>query len=682
MTLDVTKYDTEALATEAAELLQKKDSWKDAYKSSTGTTVIELVSAIVDRLHYSLERRSQENYLPTARLKTSVYALASGLGYRPRRRVSASGVLRLTLFDANGQVAPLDTVVIPKYTEIDFNGVTLVVVDEHVLTSTTPFPYEFRVVEGRVRTAVYDSSDVSSTLFKKNYINLTNFESIEEDSLVITTPTQTFSDVSKPVGDEPPLDSLSFADSETDAYDIRFAADGLRILFGDGVNGRRPTGQVTIKWIESQGKAVSILSLGSAFKFPSDKLLDTATVIPPVQYTYTLTNVSQIIGGKDAEDVDGVRQMAPDYVRTAGNAVTKHDYAFWALRSGIGDIVATEAYGEQELGTLFTNMNNVYVTYLTSSGGQLSLLDQQRLRDYLDVYKNVTVHTILRPADIVEAQLNVRVRRVSGLTASNSEVYQRVKETLQNLFVYEKNSIGKPFYHSDIVDKLVNMKTVMNGSERRVLEYVNVDMRGLYKVGVPYETYEATINVLGTGTHNVTVAFNGASTTATSSAGTATAAASQLFATLDAIPSLTVTMPTTTSIKIVSDVLAMPFTITNAGSSNKSNTKIEIDVLVPVPDIVNKQNLDQLVPGSIQIVTANGTVHATDNGAGVIWGGTVNYKTGAVKVPMQTEETFYIRFKQNEDLNLLSSARGVIGFYPPKANYLDVTDTLTTIEII
>jgi len=65
--------------------------WKDIWESSTGTVLIEQVASGVDEVGYYLERRVIENYLNTALLRSSIYNLASGLGYLPSRKQSSNG---------------------------------------------------------------------------------------------------------------------------------------------------------------------------------------------------------------------------------------------------------------------------------------------------------------------------------------------------------------------------------------------------------------------------------------------------------------------------------------------------------------------------------------------------------------------------------------------------------------
>ena len=104
--LDYTNYDYQALVDRMTEILKDADGWGDAYQSSTGQTLIQLMADVTDHLHYMLERRTLESFLETAKLRSSIVARASDLGYRPERIKSHTGTLEVTLVDDNGDPTP------------------------------------------------------------------------------------------------------------------------------------------------------------------------------------------------------------------------------------------------------------------------------------------------------------------------------------------------------------------------------------------------------------------------------------------------------------------------------------------------------------------------------------------------------------------------------------------------
>jgi len=74
-------------------------AWKDRWESSTGLVFIEFQAATIDHLGYYLERRTIENSMNTAALKSSIYNLSAELGYTPVRKKAAAGTASL-IFDS------------------------------------------------------------------------------------------------------------------------------------------------------------------------------------------------------------------------------------------------------------------------------------------------------------------------------------------------------------------------------------------------------------------------------------------------------------------------------------------------------------------------------------------------------------------------------------------------------
>jgi hypothetical protein len=485
MAFDYSKHDYNELVQEVTRLVQNQGEWQDAYQSSTGQVLIQLIAQMVDQLNYMLERRTQENFISTAQLQTSINALANLLGYRPQRKISASGTLSLQLTDVNGNpIVALDTVTMPKYTKITFDGNNYVNVEPIEIFAGSGV-VTFDIKEGEVLSEVVDPTDTAGTLFNNNYVNIEDYLDIENDSFYIYTATQTFTDVAARIGDLPPIDTLGFADADDQVYDVNVTNEGLKLLFGDGVNGEKPTGNLTISYLKSLGTAVQVLTTNNDFIFDafSTKITDNSAN----EYYYTLVNTTAIDGAVDAETTEDIRINAPAFVRTSNRAVTKEDYVYWVEEANIGGIVDSRAYGEEEIGVSVVNANNVYVVYLTEDGTELTSTELIALDNFLDAYKVVSTHLIYEPAQIIPMQLNVRIKRDTSLTASNAEVYTYVKTILDQYFAFDEDSLDREIYQSDIVNLLHDLTLTKSGVARPVAEHVNVDIYALYPFSTPWE---------------------------------------------------------------------------------------------------------------------------------------------------------------------------------------------------
>jgi len=479
MAFDYSNYSYDDLVAEITRLVQNKGEWTDAYDSSTGQVLIQLVAAITDNLHYMLERRTQESFMPTAQLQTSVNAIANILGYRPRRKVSSKGTLSLAVSPQN-----TDTIIIPKYSGLTFDGNSYVNTSDLTFLDTQTYPVTFEVKEGTSASFIVDSSDITTDLYKAGYITISDYLDIEDGSFYITTPTQTFTDVRERVGNAAPIDTLGFASSTDKVYDVVAVNEGLRIVFGDGINGEKPTGIVTVKYITSSGSSIEVLTTTNAFVFDdwTTQLVDESAAL----YSYTLSNTTTIVGGLEEETIDHIKKFAPNYVSNANRAVTKSDYIYWAKQAGIGSVVDANVYGEEELGVTVVNANNVYITYLTDTGVALTSTELTDLDAFIDNYKMITAQTIYTNATLIPLQIALKLKRSSALTASNSEVYDFSKNAMISLLDLQEGSLGKSIHHSDIVELFHNLTLTKNAIEYSVADYVTVDIKALYPVASPW----------------------------------------------------------------------------------------------------------------------------------------------------------------------------------------------------
>jgi len=103
--LDYTDYDYDSLVEQLTNVIKLTETWKDNYQSSTGQTLIQLFSYIANLLMYYIERRAQEGYLGTAQLRTSLVNLVQLVGYKPSRKVSATGTLKFSISAAHTDIS-------------------------------------------------------------------------------------------------------------------------------------------------------------------------------------------------------------------------------------------------------------------------------------------------------------------------------------------------------------------------------------------------------------------------------------------------------------------------------------------------------------------------------------------------------------------------------------------------
>lgn len=675
-----TNYSYDELVEKITRNLQDKENWGDAYNSSTAQTLIQIIADASDQLAYMLERRTQENYITTARLQSSIYALANQLNYRPRRKVSSTGTLRIRLVDGDGNtISPEGTIEIPRYTRIFYQD-DVFVNTEDVLIEPDDTEVEFQVMEGRPISETFEPNDLinnSYILFKNNY------SSIENSSLFINDDDDfQWFDVRREYDDSQPVEALSFADRNERYYDIIIANDGLRIVFGNNEFGRRPDTTLYFEWIKSSGNDVNIDTTGLVFQLEQNELTDDINVTPANTYEYEIINTTKISGGLDEESIEDVRIKAPEFFKTGNRAVTRNDYDHLVIQSGIGGIVDSNTYGEQESGVTIYNMNNVYVSYLKQDGSDLLNQEKEELRKFIDNFKMVGTHVVLEPVDEVLAQINLRFSKNQRLRTSNNELYDYVRNQLIKYFEFKEGSINKPIYYSELVEFLQTLKITRDGVSQSVAKYLTLDINALTPFESPIETQKIDVEIsAGTDGDDYTVTIDGSNYTYTQTSGdTANIIASNLASNIDGSSIVSATA-TDNVITVESIDNETTFVIENKNSTNTDNVYIEQEIQIP-PYILNNQNdIDLVVRNSVQVVDVNNNIIHEDDGSGNIGNGTINYKTALIKINELPEGQYYVRYKHDDYDNIYANERSVVGFLEPKLDFTGTDETLSTIEI-
>ena len=686
MPLTPTEYNYQDLVDRLTENLKEKEGWGDAYESSMGQTLIQMVADTTDILHYMQERRARESYLQTANMDSSIRALAAERGYRPRRNVSSSGFLKLRLVDSSGNlVNPEGTVFIPRYTKFFYDDLVFVNRDDLFVTSDNP-EVTFFVMEGTPQLETHNPFD-SSFFGETGYILYPEYNYIEENSFVIgDTGGDEWSDVRSKLTTTSYRGALSFAGGNEKYYDVKISVDGLRIVFGNGTFGASPTSTLTVEWVKSSGNDVIINTTGLPFRLQQNTLQDDINVFPRNNYFYEIENTTPIRGGLNAETIPEIKIKAPEYFKTGDRAVTRDDFDFWLIRSGIGGIVDVNSYGEQELGIDIFNMNHVFCSYITNTEEEMT---EEQLNDayaFIDQYKVGIPHVTFIPADKIYYQYNLKIARDRTLRVSNPEVYEYVREQIANRFKFENGAISRPMYYSDMVKFLQKLTIVRDGLEQDVARYIALSTSAVIPFEVPDDVYSSDVYLtFGEEGETYTITIDDVDYSYTVQLGDSIAdLIAGLRTELDDAGFDTLSIPTNAGINITTTDDETSFNV-SVSATNMTSIWIRRTIQLPPRFLYNRFNEDQLLRGSVDVVDSTGAVVVP----GVIWNrnqfeSNIDYMTGIINVPEPKEEgTYYVRYKEDEYDNIKSNERSVIAVLNPKAKLdPELSDTLSTIEFI
>lgn len=719
---DVTNYEYQDLRNKIQENLKNKQGWGDSYESSVGQNLIDIAADAADILSYMLERRSQESFQSTARLRSSVAAKSSELGYRSRRAVASTGKLNLQLNDENGQPKPVETggvVFVERGTEVLFDNETFIVDADYTIEEGNS-SVVIDVTQGTRETIVVDPT-TEETFINNGYIIIPNYEYIDERSLRVVSNNVEYQDiVSLDNANGVGIGSLSFAPSTTDPqtssyYDVRYAQDGMRIQFGDDLFGQKPSTPIEISFIRTDADAVRVLSINKNFAFNFDVFGDGINVVPANVYEYELTNQSQIIGGRPPETLNEIRVNSPLFLTTNNRAVSLDSYSFWAKRSNVGGLIDARAYAENEMNTLLYNMNNIYISYLTETGVDLIPSQKQDLIDYIKERDVALAHIVPKRADEIRLGLEVELKRDERLRIPDSDLFQVIRDFLLAYYDRSNGSIGRSFQKSDLIRDFYKLQTRVAGIDFDVTDFVDININAYQEISVPTDTseYLVRLNSDGTGVvvgdvfslnidgtqHSVTVE-NADLTDGTFSVNMLFKMRDELYASTDLIP----------TVEIATDEGTSEFILYIKSRDNLGNFVASADSGDFVADTVVNANVqiflkefnnifeDILLRGSINIINTVGDVLYVDFEGGwldidtgtVIDTGTlvpstfdmINYIKGTLTLPPLVEGNYIIKYKQDRYDNFKANNAAAVTLIEPKLEYDDLTETFTTITFI
>jgi hypothetical protein len=324
--LDYTNYSFDSAVAQLVDKLKEADAWKDTYQSSNGQVMIDLLAYVMNLVMYSMERRAEESYLDTSRLRSSIIKLVTLLDYKIDRPVSSIGVIRVSIPSTLGY-----DVYIPKWTIFQsLDGYKFLASQDYYLTAGTLY-VDVNVIQG-----VKGELTITSSGLENQSVNIP-FTSVENTSIILTVDSVVWSET------DTFLNSVG-----TDlVYTVVLESDDtVTVHFGNNVQGKVPdlNSSIYITYVKSDGDAGNVYASGQIVTIV-DNIYDTNGS----QITNAIVNNSgTLLGAADAESTEHIRYYAPKLFAAGQRAVTKDD--FIALIAGYSGVADAVVWGERENG--------------------------------------------------------------------------------------------------------------------------------------------------------------------------------------------------------------------------------------------------------------------------------------------------------------------------------------------
>ncbi len=424
--LDYSGYDFNTALSQLETKLEALGGWKDRVKSATGQIFLRLLAFVCDMDGFKIDRRAEEGYRDFARLRSSVVAIASNLGYTPRRKVGSVCTVRFTL-----KAPYIPPYPIAKYTSVATSGgVEFLTTESGTITGAY---VDLPVIQGIRKTNTSNVSDGSPNQQYQIPNTGEDVEAVENSSVGATVF------AGSPLWDR--VDSFVGQASDAEVYVLVRKKDYLLVQFGDGVNGKIPTigAEIELSWIETLGAAGDVPGVGS---------IDTVVSGNPA--AIDVENIDPAQGGEDEEGIEEIRDNMSQIFATGDRAVTAADYR--AILLAYPGVAKANAYGEQEALPSPPNPEfawRVELVVVPSGGGTLTRTQEEQILAFLETKKVLTTWITFKDPTYIPVDFKVHVVHTEEYTPAT--IKANVEAALDDVVDFVDVDLGEALRYGDVV---------------------------------------------------------------------------------------------------------------------------------------------------------------------------------------------------------------------------------------
>ena len=451
-TIKSTELDFDTIKAKLKDFLKRDTEFADYDFEASG------LSNLLDVLAYNTHINGltanfalNESFINTAQLRSSIVALAEGLGYVPRSFTSSQASLNLTLFITDP--ARPSTLSLPRGTQftttVDGESFTFQTREVFTASDDGSGNYQFLNSNGGTGIPVFEGTEKLKTFFVGE----------KSDNQVYVIPDSTIDTTTIRVRVFPTGSSSEFETytnilqalritNDSKFYQIKEVPNGFyEIMFGDGTaTGKAPVSgnKVLIDYLSTQGNVANTAATFSA--------VSTITV-NSVEYNLTVVTESASAGGASKESIESIRQNAPIAFTSQRRLVTAEDYKAQILanfNSFLDDVTSfggedntPRQYGKVFVGLKFKD--------------NISAAVQQTVKDQIinDLSVNLSImsiDTVFVDPKIIKLELITNFNLDPDLTSSTPQSIQvQVQNVINNFFNTNLKRFNKVFRRSNLL---------------------------------------------------------------------------------------------------------------------------------------------------------------------------------------------------------------------------------------
>ena len=448
------RYDYQSIQTKLIELASNTPYWSEYRQTALGSLIIDLIASGSEEVGYYLERRSQESYIDTAKLSSSIKNIATNLGYTPERKTSATGRMTIELEKSYNT-----ELIIPKGSSWKINDTIYVTNTESIIIPKNTKIYTFDIMQGRfiieelrleqqIDYAVIPSDEISTVLGKQvqfnnianNFCNLYIDVPVKNQTKKMTLTDYIFSSFK---------DINSMADPNV-YYLQRYYFEKLLFFFDNEGFTKNPynynrgendeINTLIFEYIVTDGDEGNIvLYKDTTVKF-ENTILDYNNN-ENIDSAYEFRLAKALLGGTQEESIQKIKTYAPFIYSTGNNAVSVLDYEYWVKK--YPNSLKAVAFAEEDMTPPNLEWANKVgisaTTYGIGEYGQIVLkeMTDEDITNILNYFENkrmahITVKFI-KP-EIIRIKLNIGIYIDKNYNMSASEVLHNVDKELMTAF--------------------------------------------------------------------------------------------------------------------------------------------------------------------------------------------------------------------------------------------------------
>jgi len=464
-----TDLDFDQIKESLKDYLRRQDEFSDYDFEASG------LSNILDVLAYNTHVNGlianfaiNESFLKTAQLRSSVLSHAEALGYYPKSITGASATVNISV--STGNADGIAIVTLPAFTtftaEVDDISYTFQTLENYTATNDGSGNYSFTTGTGLQNIIITEG-----TLKTKTFIM---GEESEEQVFVIPDELMDTSTMVVKVYDTPSSSSyvsyvnqikVARIDNDTRAYVVREAPNGYyEVIFSNGnVLGQRPLAgnKIIIEYLAPSG----IDANGAATFIADDEI-----TIDNVNYSLSITTVSNSAGGSLKESISSIKDNAPIAFAAQQRLVTAEDYKALILKnysSVIDDVISWG--GNQNVPPIY---GRVYVSINYKDGITESVKEitenaiKTQLADNLAI---MSIDTVFEDPENLFLELSTTFNFDPDLSGETAETAQSNIQTLiTTFFTNNLNTFEKVFRRSNLLSEIDNYSEAVLDSRMTV----------------------------------------------------------------------------------------------------------------------------------------------------------------------------------------------------------------------